>query len=72
MGFENRQVVLIQLSIMPIFPSNTQKCVTLSTGPLKKLFHYAIFQKFFHILYHTFMVYVLLYVLLNVYAILFL
>ena len=30
MGFENRQVVLIQLSIMPIFPSNTQKmCYTI-------------------------------------------
>ena len=23
------------------------------TGPLKKLFHYAIFQKFFHIFIHT-------------------
>ena len=42
------------------------------TGPLKKLFHYAIFQKFFSHFYFTFMVYVLQYALLKVYAVLFL
>ena len=43
-----------------------------STGTLRKLFHYVMFQKFFSHFYYTFMVYVLRYVLLNGYAIMFL
>ena len=42
------------------------------TGPLKKLFHYAIFQKFFFHILLNIMVYDLQCVLLNVHAILFL
>ena len=42
------------------------------TGPLKKLFHYAIFQKFFHIFFNILMAYVLPYMSLNYHAILFL